>query len=61
MTKKEHVLKLMQRQWVTPMRALMACHCFSLSQRAGELKREGYKVVSRRVKGQPFHEYRVLG
>ena len=61
MTKKAHVLKLMRARWVTPILALQACHLLSLSQRAGELRREGHNVISRRVKGASHHEYRVIG
>lgn len=60
MSKKTRLLRLMQNRWVTPLLALQACQCFSLSQRAGELRREGYTVVSRRVKGEPYHEYKVI-
>ncbi len=61
MSKKYQVLRLMQRRWVTPILALETCRLFSLSQRCGELKREGFKIESRRVRGAAYHEYRCVG
>ena len=59
MTKKAIVLKLMKRRWISPLDALRFAHCLSLSQRAGELRREGHNVISRRPKGKPYSEYRI--
>ena len=59
-TKKAVVLSLMKQRWLTPLTALNYCGLLSLSQRVGELKREGYKIVSRRVPGHSYHEYRCV-
>ena len=37
-TMRECLLDLMLRQYVTPLDALKHCQCFSLSQRAGEMR-----------------------
>lgn len=39
-TMEERLLKLLKRKWVTPLEALRAVGCFSLSQRVSEFKRE---------------------
>ena len=59
-TKKAAALAIMKRRWLTPLTALNYCGLLSLSQRVGELKREGYKIVSRRVAGASHHEYRCV-
>lgn len=61
-TKKQRLLQLMRRRWVSPLVALQACGLLSLSQRAGELRREGHNVVTRwaNSKGARFCEYRVV-
>lgn len=61
MTKKAQILKLMKRRWVTPLTVLYDVGCLSLSQRAGELRREGHNVISRPVPGEKYHQYRVIG
>ena len=45
MTMKSDLLKLLKRRWVTPITALEQVRCFSLSQRCGELRREGHNVM----------------
>lgn len=61
-TKKAALLKLMQRQWVSPIKALQAVGCLSLSQRCGELRRAGVNVQTRwaRSPGARYCEYRVV-
>lgn len=61
MTKKQHLLNMLSQRWMTPHDALRICGLFSLSQRCGELRREGHNVISRRVKGASYHTYRVIG
>lgn len=60
LTQKARVLALLKRGWTTTIQCIYTLGCTTLSQRAGELRREGYKVVSRRVAGKNYHEYRVL-
>jgi hypothetical protein len=60
MSKKQDVLKLMQRQWVTVHVSQRALGLNALSQRVTELRREGHNIVSRRVPGESYHEYRAL-
>jgi hypothetical protein len=45
MTMKKHLIALLQARWVTPVVALQEANCLSLSQRVGELKREGIRVM----------------
>ena len=59
-TKKLAALAIMKRRWLTPLAALYECGLLSLSQRAGELRREGYTVISKRVQGECYHQYRVI-
>ena len=61
MTKKQHLLNMLSQRWMTPHDALRICGLFSLSQRCGELRREGHKVLSHRVPGASYHAYRVIG
>lgn len=42
---------------LTPIVALNKYRCFSLSQRVGELIKEGLPIKSAKVEGQPFHRY----
>ena len=60
-TKKAQILKIARKRWVTPLSILYDVGCLSLSQRMGELKREGHKVVSKIVPGEKYHQYRVIG
>jgi hypothetical protein len=63
MTKKAKLLKLMQRQWVSPIKALQDVGILSLSQRVGEFKRAGVNVQTRWARsaaGARFCEYRVV-
>lgn len=43
-TMRESLLETLQREWLTPVSALQKCQCFSLSQRCGDLRREGWSV-----------------
>ena len=51
----------MRRKWVSPMSALLDHGCMSLSQRCGQMRREGLNVVSRwkESNGKRFKEYRI--
>lgn len=62
MSKKEAVLRLMKRQWVSPIDSLKHCHLYALSQRVGELIREGVSIEKRWAVGPGgarWREYRV--
>lgn len=49
---------LLRGEKLTPLTSLGKYGVHALSQRCGELRREyGYHVVSRRVKGDVYHEY----
>jgi hypothetical protein len=59
---KDKVRELMGRQWVTPVEALEKAQCFSLSQRAGDLRRAGVKVEDKWVElpsGKRIKAYRI--
>lgn len=63
-TKRERLLSLMKRQYVTPLEALEQTGNFALSQRAGEFAREGWKVAKRWVSlptGSRVMSYRIVG
>ena len=63
MTMKTQLLALLKRQWVTPISALEKANCFSLSQRCGELRRSGVKVLDKWVTtgtGKKIKAYRVV-
>lgn len=59
---KAELIRLLQRQWVSPLDALQKVGCMSLSQRCGELRRGGVNVVSRWVQanGKRFKAYRIV-
>ncbi|OPZ11098.1 MAG: hypothetical protein BWZ07_02256 [Alphaproteobacteria bacterium ADurb.BinA280] len=49
MTMKADLIKLLRARWVTPVVALNEAKCFSLSQRCGDLRRDGvkeYRIVA---------------
>ena len=51
------------QEWITPIDALHRFQCFSLSQRAGQLRREGYNVLDKWVKlpsGKRVKAYRIV-
>jgi hypothetical protein len=43
-TMTQDLVSLLKNQWITPIDALMRANCLSLSQRAGEMARAGYRV-----------------
>ena len=56
--------KLLKRQWVTPLDALNKAGCLSLSQRCGQLRRDGVNVIDKWVNldnGKRVKAYRVVG
>lgn len=60
---KERLLGLMRRQWLTPLDALNMVGCLSLSQRVGELEREGHTLDRKWVNtssGKRVMSYRIL-
>lgn len=59
---KAQLIKLLQRQWVTPLIALQEVGCLSLSQRCGELRRDGVRVADKWVSsnGKRFKAYRIV-
>ncbi len=62
-TKKDRLLNALKRRWLTPLEAVGECGLFSLSQRCGELKREGHCVIDKWVKlpsGSKVKAYRVV-
>lgn len=64
MTKKEALLKALKREWLTPLEAVERVGIMSLSQRCGDLSREGWKVAKRWVdlpSGSRVMSYRVVG
>ena len=64
MTKKQRLLSLMKRQYVTPLEALEQTGNFALSQRAGEFAKDGWKVVKKWVdlpSGSRVRSYRIVG
>jgi hypothetical protein len=63
MTMKAELIPLLRRRWVTPVIALREIGCLSLSQRCGELRRDGVRVTSRWLKldtHKRVKEYRIL-
>ena len=57
-TKKDDIRDaLLRGEVLSPLIALNKYRCLSLSQRVGELKREGITVNSERVKGAAYHIY----
>ena len=64
MTMKAELVKLLHRRWVSPLTALQAIGCLSLSQRCGELRRDGVLVFDRWLdlpNGKRVKEYRIFG
>jgi hypothetical protein len=49
MTKKQALLTALRQRWLTPLEAAQQVGVFALSQRVGEFKREGHKIVDRWV------------
>lgn len=44
LTMKDQVAVLLKQGWVSPVMALNVANCFSLSQRCGELAKEGHEI-----------------
>lgn len=64
LTMEARLLKLLKRRYVTPLDALDAVGCLSLSQRCGEFAREGYSVAKKWValaNGKRVMAYRIEG
>lgn len=68
-TKKDRLLRVLKRRWLTPLEAVGECGLFSLSQRCGELRRsadlrrEGYRVIDKWVhlpSGSRVKAFRVV-
>ena len=63
-TMEARLLKLLKRRYVTPLDALSAVGCLSLSQRCGSFARQGYAVAKRWVElpnGKRVMSYRIEG
>lgn len=64
MTMKAELITLLRKRWVTPILALEQCQCFSLSQRVGELIRDGVVVMKdwrTLPNGKKVRAYRIAG
>lgn len=62
MTMQADLLALLRRGWTSPLRALNDARCLSLSQRVGDMIREGIPIEKRWLKlpnGKKCREYRV--
>lgn len=59
---KAQLIRLLQRQWVSPLDALNKVGCMSLSQRCGEFRRAGINITSRWVQsnGKRYKAYRIV-
>jgi hypothetical protein len=63
-TMEDRLLHLLKRKWVTPLEALRAVGCLSLSQRAGTFARNGLPLQKRWVSlpnGKRVMSYRIEG
>lgn len=60
---RERLIGHLKREWISPLRALELVQCLSLSQRVGEIEREGH-LVNRRWKkldnGKTVREYKIV-
>lgn len=60
---RDQLLELLSKGWVTPVLALNAVGCFSLSQRAGEFIRDGLPIEKQWVdlpNGKRVRAYRCV-
>ena len=59
---KAQLIKLLERRWVTPLIALQQVGCLSLSQRCGELRRDGVRVADKWISsnGKRYKAYRIV-
>jgi hypothetical protein len=63
MTMQQTLVELLKRKWLTPISALNEARCLSLSQRCGELRRAGERVVDKWVitdSGKRVKAYRIV-
>lgn len=63
MTKRQRTLALLQRGWLTAMESALKGGCLALSQRVGELKRDGVHIIDKWVTtggGARVKAYRVV-
>lgn len=60
---KEQLIKLLRRQWVSPIDALNKVGCMSLSQRCGDMRRDGVNVIDKWASSgtKRFKMYRIVG
>lgn len=61
-TMRDKLVSLMKRRYVTPLDALEHAQCLSLSQRAGDLRRAGIKVLDKWIElpnGKRVKGYRI--
>lgn len=62
-TMRDRLLNALKRQWLTPLSAIDAAGCMSLSQRCGEFRRTGLVVLDKWVKlpsGKKCKAYRIV-
>ena len=62
MTKTAKTLSLLRRMWLSPLESAKRGGCLALSQRVGEFKRSGIRVIDRWVDtkgGARIKQYRV--
>lgn len=62
-TKKAALLRLLKREWLTPLESVERVGIMSLSQRCGEFRRDGWNVLSKWVNlasGSRVKAYRVV-
>jgi hypothetical protein len=60
-TQKQRLVKLLKRSWISPARAFNEGCGMKLATRAGELRSEGHKVVSRwNSQSKDFKEYKII-
>ena len=63
MTMNQQLRETLTQRWLTPLDALTACGCLSLSQRCGEMRREGLNVLDKWVSlpnGKRIKCYRIV-
>lgn len=63
MTKKAKLISALERRWLTPLDAALSVGIMSLSQRCGELRRAGIRVIDKWVEtggGSMVKAYRIV-
>ncbi len=61
--KQARLLKLLKRQWITPLECLEQCGLMTLSQRVSEFRRDGLTIIDKWVEtssGSRVKAYRLL-